>query len=67
MKKWESEFFVKNEMSKKVGIQRLKKVVTQIFIYGGETWTIIGIQKQKMATTEMRLLRKIENKTKINR
>lgn len=62
-----NSFLGKKEIPKDIRVEIFKKVVTPILIYGAETWTMTEKQKSKITAIEMRFLRKMENKTKIDK
>lgn len=60
-------FLGKKAIPKDIIVQVFEKVVTPILIHRDETWTLTEIQKRKLTATEMRFLRRIESKTRLDK
>jgi hypothetical protein len=59
-------FLGKKEIPKKTKVEIFRKVAVPVLTYSCESWTTTTTQKSKIRCTEMRFLRKIEGKTRMD-
>lgn len=62
-----TKFLSKKEVPKHVKVEVFKKVVTPVLTYASESWTTSTKTISQITSMEMRFLRKIEGKTKLDR
>lgn len=60
-------FLEKKEIPKQTKVEIYKKVAVPVLTYSSESWTTTEKHQSRLTSMEMRFLRKIENKTKLDR